>query len=132
MNGIFISFNPEKLKLLEDGVSVIQNESPYMHLNVQVESLVFAPTQDLILDGTVSKVSPSHVALLVDGLFNASISAKSELLPGGWLYDDDQHYWYISPNTDSEAVIAEIKPGSVVRFRISRYSIVSTSINLTN
>lgn len=103
-----------------------------MHLNIMVESLVFAPKTDLVLDGTVSKVSPSHVALLVDGLFNASISAKFELLPGGWLYDDDQHYWYLSsPNDDCDDVAAEIKPGSVVRFRVSRYRISTLSLCLS-
>jgi hypothetical protein len=58
--------------------------------------------------------------LLIDGLFNASIAASSQLIPCGWVYNGQDHFW--DGNTGSEQ-LGEIGEGTVVRFRINRYKL---------
>jgi hypothetical protein len=69
------------------------NEVAYIHFNISVNLLIFAPYAGCKLTGTVTKLGADYIGLLVYNIFNASIGRehlehyKELLVPhpsGGW------------------------------------------------
>jgi hypothetical protein len=84
------------VRLLEPQGRII-NELPYVHFDVSVRLLVFAPYVGCKLMGTVTKLGADHIGMLVYDIFNASISHenleyhRNRLIPhssGGWFHTD--------------------------------------------
>ena len=82
------------IQLLEPQGRII-NELPYVHFEVSVRLLVFAPYVGCKLMGTVTKLGADHIGMLVYNIFNASISHENLechrdlLIPhssGGWFH----------------------------------------------
>ncbi|TGZ83970.1 hypothetical protein EX30DRAFT_296123, partial [Ascodesmis nigricans] len=60
----------------------IINESPFAHVWVEVEMLVWRPRKGMVVKGHVNLVSKSHIGLLVDNTWNVSIPLAR--IPDTW------------------------------------------------
>jgi DNA-directed RNA polymerase I subunit RPA43 len=69
----------------------IHEDSPLVHVDVTALFTVFAPKPGMRLHGTVNKITPDHVGLLVLGVFNASIPRDS--IPASYEYDPESESW---------------------------------------
>ncbi|KAI8914369.1 hypothetical protein EDD86DRAFT_273449 [Gorgonomyces haynaldii] len=83
LQGVIVAFANVKVT---DSFAKIQNESPFMNMNIQVDLVHFSPKKEQLLVGIVNKMSADHIGLLVHGIFNASISTQ-EL--EGWEWQED-------------------------------------------
>ncbi len=54
----------------------ILGEHHWLHLDVSTKIIIFTPTKGAVLKGQVTSVSAEHVALLIFGVVNASISKE--------------------------------------------------------
>lgn len=61
-------------------------ESPFAHVWVTVDFLVWGPKKGSVLQGWVNLQSASHVGLLVENTWNVSI--PKEKIPAGWSYHE--------------------------------------------
>lgn len=100
--------------------AAILYDSPYIHFAVKATFVIFAPTPGAHLIGSVTKVSPDHIGLLVSGLFNASIAATA--VRSEFHYENDG--WH-SRKTGS---IIEI--GSDVRFDVLKLHVTNGIITV--
>ena len=57
----------------------ISYDAPEIHVRVEFEAKFFSPKVDNVIQGTVSRIGHDHIALLVMGVFNATVP-----LPAGW------------------------------------------------
>ena len=101
-----IALNYSNIKYIEDSGRLI-NESPYCLLRIQVDLTIFAPQIGSWLIGTVNKISPDHIGIIVYNLFNASI-ASSDLKPK-WTQKGD--YWISQKKS-------KIHVGTLVKFKV--------------
>jgi DNA-directed RNA polymerase subunit E'/Rpb7 len=92
------------------GQGSILNEMPYIHYMVTCDVLALTPRQGAKLKGRVAPQSSfhSHLALLVMGYFNASISAK-ELRAAGYEFDDEVEVWYDVKTSKSLSIDCEVE-----------------------
>eukprot|EP00658_Telonema_sp_P-2_P029992 TRINITY_DN22727_c0_g1_i2.p1 TRINITY_DN22727_c0_g1~~TRINITY_DN22727_c0_g1_i2.p1 ORF type:complete len:233 (-),score=33.07 TRINITY_DN22727_c0_g1_i2:14-712(-) len=70
-------------------------DSPFLHIHVTADVLLFAPRTGLKLEGKVNFLGPTHIGLLVEGAVNVSIMA--EKIPENWAFDEDDEgepVWY--------------------------------------
>lgn len=82
------------------------NESPYCLLRIRVDLTIFAPQIGSWMIGTVNKISPDHIGIIVYNLFNASI-ASSDL--SKWTQKDD--FWISQKKS-------RIQVGTIVKFKV--------------
>ena len=73
VGGIPISYSSIKLPQGKE-YGCIYGERPWIHIEVTTKLLIFQPVVGIIMKGKINKVADSHVSLLVNGMFNASIS----------------------------------------------------------
>ncbi|SPO21507.1 related to Rpa43 - 43 kD subunit of DNA-directed RNA polymerase I [Ustilago trichophora] len=88
LSGVLITHSPTRF--LQD-TAVFSADSAFATANVGFECVVWRPKIGQMLEGNICLSSPSHVSLLLYGLFNASIPA-SHLPEEEWefvLNDDD-------------------------------------------
>ncbi|EWM25972.1 twist neighbor [Nannochloropsis gaditana] len=69
----------------------MMGDLPHLHVRVEATSLVFTPEPGMSLTGVVIKVTSTHVALLVYGLFNAAIARED--MPDAYAFDYDREAW---------------------------------------
>ncbi|XP_046376048.2 DNA-directed RNA polymerase I subunit RPA43-like [Haliotis rufescens] len=72
----------DNIKLLS-ALGNIMDDSPFLHLRLQADYILFKPTLGCVLKGTVNKMSKDHVGCLVHDRFNASIHRPRTHL-NGW------------------------------------------------
>jgi len=90
----------------------VVEEGPHLHLEVVARALAFCPRPGKKAMGRVRRAdAPSHVGLLVGGLFNAAVAAD-ELAPAGWAYDDGRACWLDSTGEN------QLKVGDSIEFTI--------------
>jgi DNA-directed RNA polymerase subunit E'/Rpb7 len=90
IQGILLAF--DNVKLL--GKGTILDDFPHIHYDIAFDALVFCPTVGYQLTGFVTESSfHSHLALVVHGYFNASISA-GQMRQAGFEFDDGLEQWY--------------------------------------
>ena len=73
LSGVLITHSPTRF--LQD-TAVFSADSAFETANVGFECVVWRPKIGQMLEGTICLSSPSHVSLLLYGLFNASIPAS--------------------------------------------------------
>eukprot|EP00316_Scyphosphaera_apsteinii_P017259 CAMPEP_0119320990 /NCGR_PEP_ID=MMETSP1333-20130426/54071_1 /TAXON_ID=418940 /ORGANISM="Scyphosphaera apsteinii, Strain RCC1455" /LENGTH=187 /DNA_ID=CAMNT_0007327839 /DNA_START=77 /DNA_END=640 /DNA_ORIENTATION=+ len=71
LGGILLGY--QNLKLV-DHFAIISGDDPNLHIPVTMRALVFAPAIGEVLEGEITRLGKDHIALLVHGVFNASIS----------------------------------------------------------
>lgn len=94
-------------------VGTIHDESPYVHYQVEVDALVFAPNAGAHLTGAVNECFPSHVGMLVRSFFNAMIPSHV-LEADGYRFDSQSQRWM---RQDDDTVIGI---DSLVPFRVEK------------
>jgi DNA-directed RNA polymerase subunit E'/Rpb7 len=85
--------------------------SPYLSVNVKTIISCWCPRKGMIVVGRVTRTGLDHIALVVHGLFNASIP-KSEITEG---------FTCKNGNWRDEKAKKDLVEGCFVRFRISKY-----------
>jgi hypothetical protein len=76
LGGVLLTYSDLRL---QQPLGRIAFDAPEIHIRVQFKATYFAPKVGDIIDGTVSRIGGDHIAILVSGVFNASIA-----LPSGW------------------------------------------------
>lgn len=69
----------------------ILGELPWIHVDVITNMIIFVPSVGIKVRGKISKVSPTHISLLVFSLFNASLCA--ETLQTKFYYSHNSSSW---------------------------------------
>lgn len=83
VGGVVIAY--QNIRFESDKARIVA-ESPFAHVWVTVDFLVWAPKKGSVLQGWVNLQSASHVGLLVENTWNVSIS--KEKIPAGWSYHE--------------------------------------------
>lgn len=83
VGGVVIAY--ENIRFESDKARIVA-ESPFAHVWVTVDFLVWAPKKGSVLRGWVNLQSASHVGLLVENTWNVSI--PKEKIPPGWSYHE--------------------------------------------
>lgn len=91
--------------------AAIHEDSPLVHVDLTAEFTVFAPKPNMRLHGTVNKITPDHVGILVLGVFNASL--PRDALHPNFEYDPETDTW-AEPGFDSPS----LGVGSQVAFNV--------------
>ncbi|CAA17787.1 DNA-directed RNA polymerase I subunit rpa43 [Schizosaccharomyces pombe] len=115
INGIVLAY--DNIRFLEKSAKVMY-DSPFSFIWVRVDVLVFSPKKGDCLEGKINLVSPSHIGLLILGIFNASIPRKS--IPKDWIFiepdtTEEQGRWktndgnILEPGKDLEFVVDGIQ-----------------------
>lgn len=102
MDGVLLAF--DNVRIVPNGgitAGMILNEQPHIHYLADMETLIFSPSKNMRLIGTVTECFESHVGLLVHNFFNASISSD-QLVTAGFSYDE-QGDWV---HEDGSTIIA--------------------------
>lgn len=87
-----VSLDVGAVRLLLGWVFSALSLSP-SHLVVRGQAVVFRPVIGARMTGTVTKISPGHVGLLVCGLFNASVAERD--MNGFYTYERDAECWCV-------------------------------------
>jgi len=96
--------------------ATILHDLPFLHVQVEAMALVFTPTPGSVVTGEVIKVTGTHVALLVYGLFNAAIARED--MPDAFEYVSGRGEWVCNGGEGrSEGRFAL---GEQVKFRVVR------------
>lgn len=83
VGGVIIAYS--NIRFESDKARIVA-ESPFAHVWVTVDFLVWAPKKGSVLQGWVNLQSASHVGLLVENTWNVSI--PKEKIPAGWSYHE--------------------------------------------
>ena len=73
--GVLLSYSDLRL---QRPLGRIAFDAPEIHIRVAFEATYFAPSAGDVLGGTVSRVGGDHIAILVLGVFNASVALPSD------------------------------------------------------
>ncbi|PVD33408.1 hypothetical protein C0Q70_04664 [Pomacea canaliculata] len=93
--GALIAYS--NIKILGDK-GILLDDSPYIHLKIQADFIVFQPRVGSRLRGCVNKTSKAHVGILVHNFFNASVA-----------HDQDGHVEEtVSKDEDCEFTVTEL------------------------
>jgi len=79
VNGVVLAYRNISF---ESDCARIVGESPFAHVWVFVEFLVWRPVKGMLLKGWVNMAGASHVGLLVENMWNVAI--PRERIPEGW------------------------------------------------
>ncbi|CAK4083984.1 unnamed protein product [Aphanomyces euteiches] len=88
VQGVLLSFN--SLQMINPYGHII-NETPFIHVRVAADALVFRPTPGMKLSATVNKIGSNHIGLLLAGVFNVSIAATE--MPSGFVHNHFEEAW---------------------------------------
>lgn len=99
LKGVLMAF--ENIKIKESGT--ILNELPHIHYNITVDALVFSPSVGYKLSGVVTESFHSHLSLLVNGYFNASLAAE-EMRKAGFKFDQSLEQWCQQADGDLQVI----------------------------
>jgi DNA-directed RNA polymerase subunit E'/Rpb7 len=108
MDGVLLAF--DNVRIVPNGgliAGVILNEQPHIHYLADMDTLIFSPSKDMRLLGTVTECFESHVGILVHNFFNASISSD-QLVAAGFSYDD-QGDWVHEDGSTTIAAEEKVK-----------------------
>mgnify|MGYP006145343925 CR=1 FL=1 len=78
LSGVLLSYSGLRLKR---PLGRISHDAPEVHVCVEFDATYFAPRVGDVLEGTVSRIGEDHIALLVLGVFNASVARKHRYRP---------------------------------------------------
>jgi DNA-directed RNA polymerase subunit E'/Rpb7 len=98
--------------VLETRSGIIFEDQAAVHIAAIVDFLVFRPQPTQFLLGTVKKVTPSHVGVLVNDHFSASIAYAQ--LPDGFAYNDERQAFTFQ-GSDSNCIEVDAR----VRFQVT-------------
>ncbi|OQR98094.1 hypothetical protein ACHHYP_09215 [Achlya hypogyna] len=118
VEGVVLAF--DGIKLLNPYGHII-NETPYIHVKVATEALVFRPKAGMTLSANVNKVGSSHIGLLLAGVFNVSIAAAD--MPKGYAHSYSDDAWI---NEDGATIALE----SEVSFTVVRVHVAHGVISI--
>ena len=96
LGGVLMSYTNLRL---QRPLGRIAFDAPEIHIRVQFKATYFAPKVGDVIDGTVSRVGGDHIAILVNGVFNASIA-----LPLGW----DPSHPSVKPDDAARFVVRSV------------------------
>lgn len=105
-NGVVIGYDNLKLSdehLDEDKSNVIAKinpHSPFAFFWINVDLLVWCPSVGDVVEGLIYMQSPSHIGLLINDTFNASI--KKNFIPENWTFIPNQLDEYENQDEDNE------------------------------
>jgi DNA-directed RNA polymerase I subunit RPA43 len=108
MDGVLLAF--DNVRIVPNGgiiAGMILNEQPHIHYLADMDTLIFSPSKDMKLLGTVTECFESHVGFLVHNFFNASISSD-QLVAAGFSYDD-QGDWVHEDGSTTIAAEEKVK-----------------------
>lgn len=83
LGGVVIAYS--NIRFESDKARIVA-ESPFAHVWVTVDFLVWRPKKGAVLEGWVNLQSASHVGLLVENTWNVSI--PKEKIPNNWTYHE--------------------------------------------
>ena len=89
VDGVVIKFT--RVEFTQQHGSIIC-ENPWVYVDVRCTASVFRPRKGMVLNGTVNRVSNSHVGIVVYDLFNASVAAQ-ELIGDAYAFDEAAEAW---------------------------------------
>ncbi|ETW02156.1 hypothetical protein, variant [Aphanomyces invadans] len=118
VQGVLLAFN--SLQVINPYGHII-NETPYIHVRIAADALVFRPTPGMQLTGTVSKVGSNHIGLLLAGVFNVSIAATE--MPSGFVHNYHEDAWI---GQDSSAIAVD----DSVEFRVVKVHVAHGVISI--
>ncbi|KAL0244541.1 hypothetical protein GEMRC1_008625 [Eukaryota sp. GEM-RC1] len=113
-DGVLITVN--EVDILSHGTII--DDSAFCQFDTSAELIVFSPPQNGTLTGTVVYVADDHIALLVYGVFNASIPKSSLSLQH--VFSKEDNCWYLADEVGSQEEHHYIAEGSIVTFGIER------------
>ncbi|KAI5815852.1 hypothetical protein BZA77DRAFT_314440 [Pyronema omphalodes] len=85
VNGIIIAYSNIRF---ESTTAKITAEAPYAYVWTTVDLLVWRPRKEMILKGMITLQSASHIGLLVDNTWNASIPLAK--IPKEWKFVENE------------------------------------------
>lgn len=108
-NGVVIGY--DNLKLSEEHYGKDENDdqvvvaklnahSPFAFFWINVELLVWCPSVGDVVEGLIYMQSPSHIGLLINDTFNASI--KKNFIPENWTFIPNQADEFEEDNNNNE------------------------------
>jgi DNA-directed RNA polymerase I subunit RPA43 len=100
-------------------VGTIAGDSPIIYVPFTATATVFCPKVGARLIGAVSKIGADFIALLVHGVFNASIP-REQIPPALLKYDPTRNAWCFRDDSS-----APIVTGSVIAFTVERLETVN-------
>eukprot|EP00656_Telonema_subtile_P032075 TRINITY_DN3514_c0_g1_i2.p1 TRINITY_DN3514_c0_g1~~TRINITY_DN3514_c0_g1_i2.p1 ORF type:complete len:230 (-),score=84.51 TRINITY_DN3514_c0_g1_i2:318-1007(-) len=101
-------------------------DSPYLHLHVTADVLLFAPQIGMQLSGKVNFVGATHIGLLLQGVVNVSVMA--EKIPELMEFDEDEEgegFWFEEGKEDDRVVM-----DSVLSFFVTKVNVRNGDISL--
>jgi len=104
-NGVVIGYDNLKLSeehLNEDGqvIAKLNPHSPFAFFWINVDLLVWCPSPGDVVEGLIYIQSPSHIGLLINDTFNASI--KKNFIPENWNFIPNQADEFINGGEDDD------------------------------
>mmetsp|Transcript_31794 Transcript_31794/g.46889 ORF Transcript_31794/g.46889 Transcript_31794/m.46889 type:complete len:220 (+) Transcript_31794:44-703(+) len=110
IEGVLIAFDDIKLVTSVPGSSktaggIILNEQPQIHYLSELDTLLFCPQVGKVVAGKVTECYESHVGLLVNNFFNASITSD-HLQEAGFSFLNDGFGATTWVHKDGSAIIA--------------------------
>jgi len=116
--GVLLSLSHLRLPPSRRFATILQ-DLPFLHVQVEATALVFTPTPGSVLTGEVIKVTGTHVALLVHGLFNAAIAKED--MPDAFEYVSGRGEWVCNGGGGGEGGReGRLTLGEQVEFRVVR------------
>ena len=99
-----------RITLLEKN-GLVYEDMPAVHVRAAVDLLVFKPEVGEFLEAVINKVTPSHIGLLVNQHFSASIPKDN--LPEEYEHRPSQDEFVYQDSTERS-----LSPGTCVQFKI--------------
>ncbi|XP_040217591.1 DNA-directed RNA polymerase I subunit RPA43 [Rana temporaria] len=81
LEGVPVAY--DNIKIVGE-LAEIHDDDGYIHLNIQVDFVIFQPQCGEKLVGVVNNVAPSHIGCVVHGCFNASIPKPFKMPIEAW------------------------------------------------
>jgi len=101
-------------------------DSPYIHVHVTADVLLFAPQIGVQLSGKVNFLGSTHIGLLLQGVVNVSIMADK--VPDNYVFDEDDQgepIWFEEGKEDTP-----ITMDSVLDFFVTKVNVRNGDISL--
>ncbi|CCG83885.1 protein of unknown function [Taphrina deformans PYCC 5710] len=76
---------------VEGSCGRVLEESPFTAVRVSLDTLVWRPRRDEVVQGRVTFQGPSHIGFLLLGTFNASVPVH--LIPPSWSFHHHHHHY---------------------------------------
>jgi len=124
LGGVVLALNKPRVVSTPERVLY---DSPFIHLHVTADVLLFAPEVGMGLAGCVNFVGSSHIGLLVHGVVNVSIPADK--LPVNLDYDEDDEGepMWCEDETKQEG---RIMVGTEMEFFVTKLNIKAGDISI--